>query len=110
MTEEQWAKLPPEERAVELMTSAKRLPGGRADAKHLLGELRAQWASEVANIQRTAHDQMRPHYHWGGEPCQPEWNCHVSRIIDLAETARSEKGRLLGQVLHLPGDGEGVKV
>jgi hypothetical protein len=84
-----WGKMPPEELAVELMTSGLKLPGGRADALHLLSILQRQWGREIANRQRTAHDEMRPYSH-SGIPCKPEWDCHVSKVIELAEGAPLE--------------------
>jgi len=77
-------KMPPEEKAIELMTSAQRLHGGRAEALSLLAELRRKWGREIANIQRNAHDDARPYFH-AGQPCRPEYNCHVGKVIDLAE-------------------------
>jgi hypothetical protein len=79
-----WEKMPPEELAVELMTSGLKLPGGRADALHLLSIVQRQWGREIANRQRTAHDEMRPYSH-PGIPCKSEWDCHVSKVIELAE-------------------------
>lgn len=75
----------PEDLVVELLTSGEQLKGGRAEALRLLGELRSRWGREIANHQRTAHDEMRPHFH-GGLPCQPEYDCGVAEVIALAET------------------------
>jgi hypothetical protein len=76
------AKMAPEERAIELMTSGQRLPG-RAEALRLLVELRRMWGREIANLQRNVHDELRPHFH-AGQPCQPKYDCHVSKVIDVA--------------------------
>lgn len=82
------AVLPPEDLAVELMTSGQRLSGGREEALRLLASLRLQWGREIANRQRNAHDEMRPHFH-AGLPCKAEYDCHVSKVIDLAERGGS---------------------
>ncbi|MCP9209728.1 hypothetical protein [Streptomyces cucumeris] len=67
----------------KLPSFCQRLSGGRSEALRLLGELRTEWDKEIANWQRTAHDRMRPFYH-GGIPCKSAFDCHVSRVIDLA--------------------------
>jgi hypothetical protein len=84
MTEDQKVAMSPEELAIELMTSSYAMRGGRAEALRLLQSLRAQWGREIANIQRTAHDQSRYHM---SLPCRPEYECGVREIIELAEAA-----------------------
>lgn len=71
-----------EEQAIELMTSEQRL-SGRTEALRLLVELRHAWGREIANLQRNVHDELRPHFH-AGQPCQPRYDCHVSKVIDVA--------------------------
>lgn len=75
-------KMTSEELAIELMTSGQRL-SGRAEALRLLAELRHVWGREIANLQRNVHDELRPHFH-AGQPCQPKYDCHVSKVIDVA--------------------------
>lgn len=99
--DEQWADLPPEERAVELMTSCRRLPGGRADAERLLEELRTQWSRQIQNLQRTAHDQSHSACRRSGA------RCHVERLIDLAGSVGRRKGHFPEEVLRLPKLREG---
>lgn len=83
-TERQSVKIPPEELAIELMTSSQRLTGGRDEARRLLRSLYVQWGKQIANRQRNAHDEAWPSYH-SGQPCQPSFECHVSKVIELAE-------------------------
>lgn len=77
----------PEELAVELMTSGQRL-SGRTEALRLLAELRRGWGREIANLQRNVHDELRPYFH-AGQPCQPGFDCHVSKVIDVASGERT---------------------
>ena len=84
MTENQTPGMPAEELAIELMTSTQHMAGGRAEALRLLDELRLKLGREIAGIQRTAHNEMRPSYH-SGLPCNTKYDCHVSKVIALAE-------------------------
>lgn len=91
MTEKVNDGLSPVDSAIELMTSSRSVSGGRAAALQLLGELRAQWGRETANAQMTAHDSARPYYH-GGQPCHSGFDCHVRKIIELAEPDARQGG------------------
>lgn len=82
MTEKQ--AMSAEDLAVELLTSRQHVTGGRPEALRLLGELRDLWGRQIAARQRVAHDEMRPYAHMG-QPCRPEYDCHVSKVIALAE-------------------------
>ena len=45
-------------------------------------------AQEMAAVQRNAHDTMRPYFHLG-QPCSPDFDCQVARVIDLIDPTRA---------------------
>lgn len=84
MSKNQAQAISAEDLAIELLTSRQSMKGGRPEALRLLGELRRDWGRRIANKQRVAHDEMRPYAHMG-QSCKPEYDCHVSKVIALAE-------------------------
>ena len=46
-------------------------------------------AQELAAWQRNAHDTTRPYFH-SGLPCQPEYDCHVRKVIDTIDPTRAD--------------------
>jgi hypothetical protein len=74
------AKTLTEEAATNLMVTTGWV--SEADAKGLLRELRMEWERETAELQRSAHDTMRPYFHVG-MACVDE-DCHVRRIIAVS--------------------------
>jgi len=76
------SRMPSDELAVELMTTGYRMSGGRVEAERLLDQIKARWAERAMQRQEVAHDELRPYFH-GGLPCQPRYDCHVAKVIDV---------------------------
>lgn len=45
-----------------------------------------EYAAQLAEQQRAAHDTLRPHAHMG-LPCAPEYDCGVRKVIDVIDPA-----------------------
>lgn len=41
-------------------------------------------AAHLVEQQRTAHDTLRPYAHMG-QPCKPEYDCGVRKVIDVID-------------------------
>ena len=75
-------RMPSDELAIELMTTDYRMSGGRMEAERLLGQIKLRWAEVAVQRQEIAHDEIRPYFH-GGQPCRPDFDCHVAKVIGV---------------------------